>query len=96
MIPVGTAIQNARTSWIGDTLTKDTYHLNNLGRAIAAYTLYTVLTGQELTEVNLGEVRSHDISGSLILTDEEKQVIIEAVNTAIANPWEVTQSSYTG
>ena len=96
IIPTGTAVQNARTSYIGDTLTKDTYHLNNLGRAIAGYTLYAVLTGEPLTEINLGEVKSYDITGSLVLTQEEKQVIIEAVNAAIASPWEITQSSYTG
>ena len=94
IIPTGTAIQNARTSYFGDTLTKDTYHLNNLGRAIAGYTLYSVLVDKELTEINLGEVKSYDITGSLTLTDEEKAVIIEAVNAAIKTPFEVTQSSY--
>ena len=95
IIPTGTAIQNARTSYFGDTLTKDTYHLNNLGRAIAGYTMYAVLTGQELTQINLGEVNSYDIKGSLILSDSDKQVIIEAVNAAIREPHQVTQSSYT-
>ena len=95
IIPTGTAIQNARTSYFGDTLTKDTYHLNNLGRAIAGYTLYSVLVDKELTEINLGEVKSYDITGSLTLTDEEKAVIIEAVNAAIKNPYEVTQSTHT-
>lgn len=94
LIPSGTAIQNARTSYFGDTLTKDTYHLNNLGRAIAGYTLWSILTGKELTEVNLGPVNSYDLPEMLELTDEDRQVIIESVNNAIKNPWEVTQSAY--
>ena len=93
--PTGTAIQNARTSYFGDTLTKDTYHLNNLGRAIAGYTLWAALTGKPITEVNLGKVSSYDISGVLELTDQDRQVIIECVNNALANPWEVTPSTYT-
>ena len=94
LIPSGTAIQNARTSYFGDTLTKDTYHLNNLGRAIAGYTLWSILTGKELTEVNLGPVNSYDLPEKLELTDKDRQVIIECVNNAIKNPWEVTESSY--
>lgn len=94
LIPSGTAIQNARTSYFGDTLTKDTYHLNNLGRAIAGYTLWSILTGKELTQVNLGPVNSYDLPEMLNLTDEDRQVIIESVNNAIKNPWEVTPSAF--
>ena len=95
IIPSGTAIQNARTSYFGDTLTKDTYHLNNLGRVIAGYTLWSILTGKELTEVNLGPVSSHDLPEKLTLSDSDRQVIIECVNNAVKNPWEVTPSTYT-
>ena len=95
LIPTGTAIQNARTSYFGDTLTKDTYHLNNLGRVIAGYTLWCVLTGQkELTEINIGPVSSYDLPIPVELTEQDRQVIIECVNNALNNPWEVTPSSY--
>ena len=94
IIPSGTAIQNARTSYFGDTLTKDTYHLNNLGRVIAGYTMYATLTGKTLTEINIGPVNSGDLPTMLILSDADRQVIIECVNNAIANPWGVTPSSY--
>ena len=95
IIPTGTAVQNARTSYFGDTLTKDTYHLNNLGRAIAGYTLFSILTGKELTEVNLGPVNCYDLPQNLELSDSDRQVIIECVNNAIKNPWEVTPSAFT-
>lgn len=95
IIPTGTAVQNARTSYFGDRLTKDTYHLNNLGRAIAGYTLYSILTGKPLTEVNLGQINSYDVPEILFLSDTDRQVIIECVNAAIANPWEVTPSTFT-
>ena len=95
IIPTGTAVQNARTSYFGDTLTKDTYHLNNLGRAIAGYTLFSILTGKELTQVNLGPVNCYDLPQNLELSDSDRQVIIECVNNAIKNPWEVTPSAFT-
>jgi hypothetical protein len=94
LIPSGTAIQNARTSYFGDTLTKDTYHLNNLGRVIAGYTLWSILTGKELTEVNIGPVNSYDLPIAVALTDKDRQVVIESVNNAIKTPWEVTPSQY--
>ena len=94
LIPSGTAIQNARTSYFGDTLTRDTYHLNNLGRVISGYAMWAALTGKELTEINLGPVSCADVPQELILTDTDRQVILECVNNAFHNPWEVTPSAY--
>ena len=85
-LPVGTAIQNARTSFVGDTLTRDGFHLSDLGRVIAAYTWYAVMDGQPLYAVNI------DRAGALNLTDGHKQVIVEAVNAAIENPYKATNS----
>lgn len=36
VVPAGTAIQNARSSLIGDSFNRDGYHLNELGRYIAS------------------------------------------------------------
>ena len=90
IIPSGTAIQNART-YYGDTLTKDTYHLNDLGRIIAGYTMYATLIGKELTQINLGQAKSTEFLVATVLTDTDKQVILKAVNAAIKNPYTVTQ-----
>lgn len=49
IVPAGTAIQNVRTSVIGDNLTSDGYHLNaNIGRYTAACVWFEVLTGQSV------------------------------------------------
>lgn len=100
IIPSGTVIQNARTSVIGDTLCRDTYHLDNLGGIMVAYGLYSVLTGHELTEINLDTATCKiGISGGdalrRALTDTEKAIIIESVNNAIKNPFAITQSLIT-
>ena len=85
LLPVGTAIQNARTSFVGDTLTRDGFHLSDLGRIIASYTWYAVIDGQPLYTVNLEKV------GVQKITDDYEKVIVEAVNAAIAQPYEITQ-----
>ena len=46
IIPDGTAIQNARSSFIGDNLTREGYHLDlQIGRFVAACTWYEALFG---------------------------------------------------
>ena len=101
IIPTGTAIQNARTSFFGETLSRDTYHLNNLGGTIAAYGLFAVLTGREITEINLDIVtasKNNGIAGAAKITtplrEDEKLVIMESVNNALRNPYSVTPSAY--
>ena len=50
VIPSGTAIQNARTSYLGDTFNRDGYHLEvNYGRFTAACTWFEALTGKDVT-----------------------------------------------
>lgn len=96
IIPTGTAVQNLRTSHIGDNLTKDGLHLNYKGRVMAAYMLLAVLTGKPITEINLTTVSpGGDPVPVVEITENDKLAIMEAVNNAIANPYEVTQSTYT-
>lgn len=90
VMPCGTAIQNARTSYVGDTLTEDGYHMNELGRVITSYTWLATFLNEPLTEINITNV-----TDTLILTEQDKAMILEAVNNAIKNPFAVTQSQYT-
>lgn len=47
IIPTGTAVQNARGGFLGDTLTRDGYHLDlTTGRLLAGMTWYAAITGQ--------------------------------------------------
>jgi len=63
IIPAGTAIQNGRSSYIGDNFNRDGYHLSlGLGRYTAACTWYEKLTGKSVidntfipTDVSIGE-----------------------------------------
>jgi hypothetical protein len=51
IIPAGTAIQNVRTSYIGDNLCRDGYHLDTgIGRYTVACTWYEKLVGKPVME----------------------------------------------
>ena len=89
IIPSGTAIQNARSSYFGDTLNRDSMHLNDLGYVIAGYMTYASLTGKHIESIGLDRFGS-----KVVLLPADKEVIIEAVNNALDNPFEVTPSSF--
>ena len=91
IMPCATAIQNARTSYVGDTLTRDGYHMSELGRVITSYTWLATFLNEPLTEINFTHV-----SDTLILTEQDKAMILEAVNNAIKTPFAVTNSTYAG
>jgi len=89
-IPSGTTIQNMRTSYLGDTLTRDGFHLSNgVGRYAAAMTWAKVLTGKSIDNVTkVNEDFKTEVTPCL-------DVIKEAVNNAAANPLEATKSKFT-
>ena len=86
IIPAGTAIQNVRTSFVGDNLTRDGYHLTlDLGRYIAGLTWFKAITGLPVESVQFAPDN---------VTPRHLPMIHESVNNAIANPFEITQSKY--
>jgi hypothetical protein len=88
IIPAGTAIQNVRTSYIGDALTRDGYHLSyNLGRYIAGLTWFHAITGQPIDEITW-------VPSGVEIPPAYMPIIKEAVQAAVVNPFAVTPSSY--
>ncbi|MDY3852413.1 MAG: DUF4886 domain-containing protein [Prevotella sp.] len=83
IVPVGTAVQNARTSALGDTLTRDGYHLSwVLGRYIAACTWYEKLF--QATVVGNSYAPSS-------LTPLEKNIAQQAAHKAVRKPLKVSR-----
>ncbi len=90
VIPSGTAIQNLRTSFFGDTLTRDGYHLSyGIGRYTAALAWFKALTGADLDSVTY-------IPTEYGYTLGEKAILAakEAVNYACSYPFEISESTY--
>ncbi len=86
VIPSGTAIQNARTSYLGDTLTRDGYHLSfDYGRYIASLTWFLKITGLSIEEINYKPIG---------VSEDDFVMIKEAVNNAVSYPYTITESSY--
>ncbi len=98
VIPNMTSIQNARTSYVGDTLNRDGFHLSlDRGRFIAALTFYKALTGNSIDAiVGVDSRRLVGTSTYAKNVDEKfKQMAVECVNNAVQTPYQVTPSQYT-
>ena len=85
IVPNGTTVQNLRTSYIGDNITRDGYHLNEgFGRYAAALTFASSLTGLSIDEVGHPNT----------VSDNYAILCKEACNNAILKPYEITESIY--
>jgi hypothetical protein len=86
IVPTGTAVQNARSSYIGDTLTRDGYHMSQpYGRYIVGMTLVQTLFG----DVQNVEYATSGISAI------QRLVAVESAMNAVKTPYSVTKSKYT-
>ena len=85
-IPSGTAVQNLRSSYIGDTITRDGYHMSyDYGRYTVALTWFAYLTGGDVDKIDwLPTAHSATLTPRL-------PAIREAVKSALAKPFEVTK-----
>lgn len=89
VIPAGTSIQNIRTSYVGDTVTRDGYHMSHdYGRYTVAMTWYAYLTGGSPDAVDWVPAEQPQLADHLT-------VIRESVENALKNPYAVTNSQYT-
>lgn len=90
IIPNGTAVQNARTSTVGDALTRDgADHLTyGLGRYIAALTFVSKMSG-----VSEADIRALTYAPSG-LTATQIEIAKESAINAIKSPYAVTKSRY--
>jgi hypothetical protein len=102
LIPSGTAIENALSSYLEETdLHRDYVHATDLGRVISSYTWLCTLTGVDhLDEIKLNAIPKAFTNAPAsdtdrVLTGVEKNIIMEAVNNALTNPLRITQSQYT-
>ncbi len=87
LIPAATAIQNARTSYLGDSLTCcDGFHLEPLGEFIVGLTYVMAITGWPAAEM--------DDEAVPLWFKPYLPVVKEAVTNAILHPFKVTKSVY--
>ncbi len=85
-LPSGTAIQNIRTSYVGETINRDnsTHMSYGLGRYTASMVWAAVLSGQDVSTFK-------KLDG---FTDYEQAVVVESVSNALKNPYNYTKSNY--
>jgi hypothetical protein len=89
IIPSGTAVQNLRSSYLGDSLSLDTYHMSlGTGRYAVALTWFSFFTGIDARYIDWVPEEYPKIA-------EDKAAISNAANMAIKAPYEITTSPYT-
>ena len=82
LIPSGTAIQNARTSSMGDTFNRDGFHLElTYGRYTAACTWFEAISGESVT----GNSYAPESVSAI-----QKEIAQKAAHLAVKNPYEVS------
>lgn len=87
IIPSGTAIQNARTSFIRDNFSRDGYHLNySVGRLTAALMYAKALTGCSVKNLSW-------TPADYPVSNRELAAIKEAVDAAYDKPFAVTEAT---
>ncbi|SKC10214.1 protein of unknown function [Sphingobacterium nematocida] len=83
IVPSGTAIQNARTSTIGDKYTRDGYHLQlDYGRFTAACTWYEMLFGKDVRDTSYKPEK---------VTADQSKIAKEAAHKAVRKPFKVSK-----
>ena len=88
VIPCGTAVQNLRTSFLGDNITRDGYHMSyDVGRYVTALMWARLISGRSIEGI------SYKPSG-YSYSDKTIAAIKEAVENAFEKPFEVTKSIY--
>ncbi|MBQ2445978.1 MAG: DUF4886 domain-containing protein [Oscillospiraceae bacterium] len=88
IIPNGTAVQNMRSSYVGDTLTRDGYHMSyDQGRFLTALMFVKSITGLDVAK---NTYRPDGVS------DTYAYVAVNAVNKAYSAPLKISKSVYSG
>lgn len=101
MLPAGTAIENLKTTGLKNAdIYRDYAHVTDYGRAVAAYTWYCTIFGKDITECQLNPIYwrvminsfNRQYQKDMELTQEQKDLLIEAVSNAMKTPYAVTPS----
>ena len=86
IIPSGTAVQNSRTSLLGDTITRDGYHMSyDYGRYLTGLMFIKTITGLSVDHITFVP------SG---VSELQRNIAVESVNNAADTPFAVTESTY--
>lgn len=88
VIPCGTVIQNLRTSYLGDNITRDGYHMSyNVGRYATAMMWAKQIVGLDID-------KSSYLPAGQTLTTEMVAAVKDAVKKAFDAPLEISESAF--
>ena len=103
VFPNGTTIQNLKATKLKNAeIYRDYAHVTDFGRLVAAYTWFCTITGTAIEDCKIPAMNhkvlldnaARNTGVDLVLTEEQKAILIEAVGNAIKSPYETIQSQY--
>lgn len=102
IIPSGTAMHNARAKYSPRELYRDFIHASDFSRMVVGYTWFCTLFDKTIEECTIAPVDSELLLDNLMrntgtdleLSEEQKNILVECVKNAMANPYAVTPSQY--
>lgn len=103
VFPNGTTMQNLKsTKLLNAEIYRDYAHVTDFGRLAAAYTWYCVLTDTAIEDCKIAPVNYKVLldraavltKKDLVLSDEYRSILIEAVGNAIKNPYDITATQF--
>ena len=99
VFPSSTAFINALSGYkTTGEMYRDYAHASDFGRVMIAYLWYCALTGTDIKDCKFAPINyqyqkeelQYLLKEDLVITEEDKAVIIEVVGNAIAKPYEIT------
>ena len=99
VMPSSTAYINALSGYkTTGEMYRDYAHASDFGRVMIAYLWYCTLTGAKIEECKFAPINyqyqkeelAYYMKQDLVITEEDKAVIIEVVGNALKNPYEIT------
>jgi hypothetical protein len=102
IIPSGTAVQNARTSVLGDTLCRDGFHLHfGIGRYVSGVTALKASTRKKIEGIayvpngeDMGAALNGGTATNYVVAPELRYIALESANNAHIYPFNITESKY--
>ena len=103
VFPNGTTMQNLKATKLANAeIYRDYAHVTDFGRLAAAYTWYCVLTDTAIEDCKIPPM-NHKVlldktarltKTDLVLSDEYRAILIEAVGNAIKNPYDILPTQF--
>ena len=103
VFPAGTTMQNLKSTKLASAeIYRDNIHATDLGRLAVAYAWYCTLTGTAIEDCKIPPMNykvlldnaARSTGTDLVLSEEYRAILIEAVGNAVKNPYDILPTQF--